>query len=94
MTTTSLKLPVELKQRAANAAAKLGVSAHAFMVDAIERAATAAERRASFVADAETARADMIASGKGHDADEVHAWLKAKVAGKKAAKPKAKSWRA
>lgn len=93
MTTTSLKLPAELKQRAAAAAARVGVSPHAFMVNAIDQAATAAEQRASFLADAQAARKSMIDSGKGYDADEVHAYLKARVAGKKAATPKAKSWR-
>ena len=36
MATTSLKLPDDLKQRAAKAAHELGVSPHAFMVSAIE----------------------------------------------------------
>ena len=93
MTTTSLKLPDELKQRAIAAAEHQGVSPHAFMVEAIARAATAAERRAGFLADARAARDDMLASGKGYDADAVHDYLKARIAGGKPAKPKAKSWR-
>jgi predicted transcriptional regulator len=93
MSTTSLKLPDELKQRAIAAAQKLGVSVHAFMVQAIEQAATAAERRASFVAEAQAARERMLNTGKGYDADEVHTYLKARVAGRKSPKPKAKSWR-
>ena len=93
MSTTSLKLPDELKQRAASAAQSRGVSTHAFMVDAIERAALAAERRESFVADAEAARKQMRDTGKGYEADDVHAYIQARIAGKKAAKPKAKSWR-
>ena len=39
MTTTSLKLPDELKQRAVAAAERIGVSPHAFMIHAIEQAA-------------------------------------------------------
>jgi hypothetical protein len=35
----------------------------------------------------------MLGSGKGYDASEVHAYLKARVAGDKVARPKAKSWR-
>lgn len=92
MATTSLKLPDELKQRAIAAAEKSGISPHAFMVQAIEQAATAAERRAEFVADARKAREQMIKSGKGFDAEAVHAYLRARIAGVKAAKPKAKSW--
>lgn len=94
MSTTSLKLPDELKQRAAHAALELGVSPHAFMVAAIEQAATAAEQRARLVADARAARSEMLETGKGFAADEVHAYLKARVAGKQATKPKARAWRA
>lgn len=94
MSTTSLKLPDDLKQRAANAAQQLGISPHAFMVSAIEQAATATEQRARLIADARLARNEMIETGKGVDADEVHAYLKAKVSGKKAAKPKARPWHA
>ncbi len=93
MPTTSLKLPEELKQRAVSAAQKQGMTPHAFMVKAIEQAATAAENRAEFVAEAEAARAALLKSGKGYDADEVHAYLRSRVAGKKTAKPRAKSWR-
>lgn len=94
MTTTSLKLPDDLKKRAANAAHELGVSPHAFMVSAIEQAAKATEQRIRFIADAKAAKAEMIQSGKGYDVDDVHAYLKAKVTGTKTSKPKARSWRA
>ena len=93
MSTTSLKLPDELKQRAIAAAEKMGVSPHAFMIHAIDQAATAAERRASFASDAQAAREQMLATGKGYDANEVHAYLKARLSGDKPAKPKARSWR-
>ncbi|MDP2824853.1 MAG: hypothetical protein Q8O52_19495 [Sulfuritalea sp.] len=93
MSTTSLKLPDELKQRAVAVAEKIGVSPHAFMVHAIEQAATAAERRAGFVAEALAAREQMLKTGKGYDSTEVHAWMKARVAGGKTVKPKAGSWR-
>jgi predicted transcriptional regulator len=94
MTTTSLKLPDGLKMRATKAAHELGVSPHAFMVSAIEQAANAAERQLRFIAEAKSAREEMIGTGRGLDADEVHAFLKAKVSGKKVAKPKTRSWRA
>lgn len=94
MTTTSLKLPDDLKKRAANAAHELGVSLHAFMVSAIEQAAHATEQRLRFITEAKSAREEMIDTGLGLDADGVHAFLKAKVSGGKPTKPKARAWRA
>ncbi len=92
MATTSLKLSEELKQRATAMARQQGMSPHAFMVGAIEHAATAAEQRAGFVADALNAKRQMQESGKGFDADEVHAYVMSRVNGQKVAKPKAKTW--
>jgi len=72
MSTTSLKLPEDVKQLAVAAAKQQGVTPHAFMVDAIRVAAVAAEKRAAFVADAVASRAETLGSGKGYSADEVH----------------------
>jgi predicted transcriptional regulator len=94
MATTSLKLPDDLKKRAVNAAQELGVSPHAFMVFAIEQAAQAAEQRLRFIAEAKLSREEMLEAGQGLDADEVHAYLQAKAAGSKVARPKKRSWHA
>ena len=93
MPTTSLKLPEDVKQLAAQAAKHQGVTLHAFMVDAIRATAVAAERRAAFVADAVAARTASLKSGKGYSANDVHAYIEARARGKATAKPKAKSWR-
>lgn len=93
MSTTSLKLPDELKQRAVSAAQELGVSPHAFMVDAIRQAAEAVELRARFVEQALAAREEMLASGVGHDADDVHGYLRRRISGQAANQPGAKPWR-
>jgi predicted transcriptional regulator len=92
MATTSLKLSDELKQRAIAAAEKKGVSPHAFMVQAIERAATAAEWRVSFVSEAQAVRKKMLSTGKGFDASEVRSYLKGRIAGNNPVKRNAKSW--
>ena len=92
MSTTSLKLSDELKQRAVVAAEMQGVSPHAFMVQAIEQAATASERRAGFISEALAAREQLLSTGQGYAASEVHVYLKERVAGHKPAKPKAISW--
>lgn len=93
MSTTSLKLPEDVKQLAAAAAKHQGISSHAFMVDAIRAAAVAAEKRAGFVADAMASRDEAVKSGKGFSASEVHAYLRGRAQGKASPKPKAKSWR-
>lgn len=103
MSTTSLKLPDDLKLRAAAVAAELGVTPHAFMVEAIRKAAVAAEKHAEFVAQSKAARKKMLKSGEGFDANEVHDYLRQRVRAaqtghKKTSSantaPKAKSWRA
>jgi hypothetical protein len=93
MSTTSLKLPEDVKQLAALAAKHQGVTPHAFMVDAIRATAIAAQKRAVFVADAIAARTATLQSSKGYAAQDVHAYIKARAQGKSAAKPKAKAWR-
>ncbi|MES2126859.1 MAG: hypothetical protein V4463_06270 [Pseudomonadota bacterium] len=93
MATTSLKLSDELKQRATSAAQEVGMSTHAFMVDAIRRAADAVEERAQFVAQALEAQVDMAETGLGYAADDVHAYLRARLADPEAPRPPAKAWR-
>jgi predicted transcriptional regulator len=64
MATNSLKLPEELKQRAAKAAQELGISTHAFMLDAIRQAADADEVRSYLrkrIGDKQTPRPDAKA---------------------------------
>lgn len=93
MSTTSLKLPEDVKQLAAAAAKHQGVTPHAFMVDAIRVAAVAAEKRAAFVFDAVASKAETLKSGKGYSAAAVHTYVRARARGKAVSKPKAKSWR-
>lgn len=93
MSTTSLKLPEQVKDLVATAAESQGISAHAFMVNAISAAATSAQQHAQFVADAVLARHETRDSGKGYAAAAVHDWLRAKSAGRPARKPGASTWR-
>lgn len=93
MPPTTLKLSPELKQRIAAAARAAGTSPHAFMLAAIEAETERAELRRSFVADALQARAELARTGSAYDAREVHAYLKARVDGRRPARPKARRWR-
>lgn len=93
MSTTSLKLPPDVKARAAAAAKRRGITSHAFMVEAIAQATHFAGQRAAFVAQANAARRGMLKSGAGFSADEVHAYLRKRAAGEPARRPKARPWR-
>jgi len=93
MRITSLKLPDDLRKRVAEVVADTDQSAHALMIEAIERQTACAEVRKQFVADALSAEEAMLRSGKGYRADEVQRYLHAKAAGRKATRPKPKTWR-
>lgn len=93
VSTTSLKIPDDVKQLAVAAAQQQGISPHAFMVDAIRLASANAAKRARWLADAVAARDEAMASGKGYAAQEVLEYLHARARGKPAVKPEAKSWR-
>jgi predicted transcriptional regulator len=91
VSTTSLKLSDEIKLQAANAAKDLGITTHAFMVEAIKQASVNAELRRSFLEDANNARKQVVQEGKVHDAEKVFKHLKARIAGKKSTL-KATNW--
>lgn len=93
MSTTSLKLPQDVKQLVIEAAEQQEISPHAFMVSAIRSAAVNAEKRNRFVADALAARNEAVDSGEGHAAQDVHAYLRARAEGRSTNKPKSRSWR-
>lgn len=93
MSTTSLKLSEALRQRVQANSQRQGISPHAFMVGAIEQAALAADRQAEFIDEAKAAHVEMMQSGQGFDADEVHAYIAARIAGENPPRPKARTWR-
>jgi predicted transcriptional regulator len=87
--TTTLKLPEELKARIASAAQKAGKTSHAFMIEALAAHTALAERRMEFLASAYAAEQEVAEYGLVYDADEVFSYLRDKVAGKRAKRPKA-----
>ena len=93
MATTTLKLPEELRTRVATVVEGTGQSAHAFMVEAIERQTQLAERRRGFVANALAAREEAYRSGLGYSASEVHRYMQARARGEKVARPQPRKWR-
>jgi len=86
--TTTLKLPVPLKARIAPLAEAAGKTPHAWMIDALEAQAALAEMREVFVAEAEASAAEVDAGGPLYAAEDVHAYIVARAAGKAAPRPK------
>ena len=92
MSTTTIRLPQELKARVEAAAEKAGRSPHAFILALIERGTEQAEQRASFVAEELAAREEFGQDGLGYDAEELHRYFAQRAEGKKARRPQPKKW--
>jgi predicted transcriptional regulator len=90
---TSLKLPPELRARVLAAAEAAGTSPHAFMVEAIVRETTRAEQYDAFLDDARTAEAEVDRTGVHYAAEDVIRYMTSRAMGKRARRPKPKSWR-
>jgi predicted DNA-binding protein len=87
MSTTTIRLPDELKARVAAAAKHAGTTAHAFILEAIAEKAEQAERRADFDAIAEARYARIAASGEAIPWQEMRGYLEARLEGKTAKRP-------
>lgn len=85
---TTLKLPQALKSRIAAVAHELDKTPHAFMIEALAAQTEHAERRRQFVVAALDAETEVATQGLIHDADDVFAWLRAKVAGEAPRRPR------
>jgi len=90
MSTTTLRMPDELRQRVAAAAKRAGTTPHAFILDAIADKAEQQERHAEFDAVAEQRFAGIAAAGKAIPWQEMRGYLEARVAGKAAKRPVAR----
>ncbi|MDO9050393.1 MAG: hypothetical protein Q8N02_10820 [Methylotenera sp.] len=90
MSTTTIRLPNELKSRVAEAAKRAGTTAHGFILEAIAEKAGQDERRADFESEAESRYARIIASGETVPWDDMRNYLKAKIAGESVSAPKSR----
>jgi predicted transcriptional regulator len=94
MAATSLKLPEDLKRRIERLAAAARKSPHAFMVETLAREAERAELREQFARDAARSEKEAMETGKAFGLTETFDYLAVRIAGKKARRPRARSWRA
>lgn len=92
MSSTTLKLPEQLKARVAALVEGSGQSAHAFMVEAIAAQTERAERARAMLMDAVEGAA-FVAERRGYAAREVHEYMRRRAAGDVARFPRLRSWR-
>ncbi|MBI5429077.1 MAG: hypothetical protein HY938_01320 [Nitrosomonadales bacterium] len=87
-TATTLKLPDPLKARISAAAEAAGQTPHAFMIEALAEQTERDERRRDFLNAAIAAEKETAETGITYDANEVHAYLQARISGKSRRRPK------
>jgi predicted transcriptional regulator len=90
MSTTTIRLPEDLKARVATAAKRAGKTSHSFILEAIAEKAEQEERRSEFDDVAERRFADIVALGKTISWDKMRMYLEDRLAGKAARRPVAK----
>jgi len=90
---STIKLSNDLKEPIAKLVEGSEQSMHAFLLEAIEHWTSQAERRRELVEAAVAAREEMSRTGKGFPSNKVHAYVRARVAGKKPVRPTARAWK-
>jgi predicted transcriptional regulator len=90
MSTTTIRLPEDLKARVAAAAERAGKTPHSFILEAIAEKAKQEELRGALDALAEARYADIVASGRSIPWKEVRAYLEQRLAGRPARRPAAR----
>jgi predicted transcriptional regulator len=81
--TTSLKLPDELKEKISTLAQGVAQTPHAYMVEAIAQKVARDEKRQSFLEDAVKSRHEVERTGVVYRAEDVHREFLARAAGKR-----------
>lgn len=88
MSTTTIRLPKDLKERLARAAERAGTTPHGFILEAIAEKTDLEERRSEFLDTAEQRYADIVTSGKTVPWSEMRRYLERRLAGSRAPRPK------
>ena len=88
MSTTTIRLPDELKARVATAAEQAGITAHAFMLEAIADRAAQQEARSAFDRECRERLEQLDATGLAIPWDKARQYILDRAAGKNVARPK------
>lgn len=86
-TTTTIRLPEDLKARIAIAAERAGKTTHSFIIEAIVEKAELEEQRADFDAEANARFAKIVESGKTIPWADMRHYLEERLAGKQIPRP-------
>lgn len=90
MSTTTIRLPDELKEQVAEAAKAQGKTPHGYIIEAIAEKAEMDLRRQSFVAEAEARYATIVETGKTIAWSDMKKYLEARIADQPARRPTAR----
>jgi predicted transcriptional regulator len=90
MSTTTIRLPEDLKASVAAAAKRAGMSTHGFILEAIAEKTAQEGRRADFDVVAEERYARIASTGKTVPWQEMRGYLEDRLAGKKVKRPTAR----
>jgi predicted transcriptional regulator len=88
MSTTTLRLPEDLKARIERLSAARGSTAHAFMLEAIAEVADRLEKRQDFADEAERRLKKMLRTGEYLNTDDILGFTAALARGEQPPKPK------
>ena len=88
MSTTTIRIPSDLKERLSKVAENLGSTSHALILDAIAQRVEAEERRNDFFNTAQKRYAKIAESGETIPWEQMKRYLKARVSGQEESRPK------
>jgi predicted transcriptional regulator len=90
MSTTTIRLPEQLKKRLGEAARKAGLTPHALIIQAIAERVDAEEKQGSFIAEAEARYENLVSTGEAIAWPEMRRYLENRRAGKRGRRPRAR----
>ena len=90
MSTTTIRLPEDLKSRVTAAAERNGTTAHSFILEAIAEKTEQEERRSDFEAECDRRYTEFLETGESIPWDDMRHYLEALKAGKRPTPPKAR----
>ena len=87
MSTTTLRLPEEVKQRIERLASAQGKSAHALMIDTLDAGTAALERQLDFEAEAQQRLTEYHRTGEHHSLEDMRTYVLVRARGEDPPKP-------